>query len=88
MGGAGLQLPYLGEMAPHPQTLTLILESAKTGRRTILKKAEQLEEEVICKEEVEQGEDPKPRRMQRMFVRVVGCGLSFFFFFFVGGGED
>jgi len=44
MGGAGLQLPYLGEMHPHPQTLTLILESPKTGRRTILKRAEQLEE--------------------------------------------
>jgi hypothetical protein len=81
MGGAGLQLPYLGEMPPHPQTLTLMLESAKTGRRTILKKAEQLEEEVLCKEEEEGGEDPKLRRIQRMLVRVVGCGLSFFFFF-------
>jgi hypothetical protein len=79
MGGAGLQLPYLGELAPYPQTLTLILESAKTGRRTILKKAEQLDEEVVCKEEEEGGEDPKLRRMQRMLVRVVSCGLSFFF---------
>jgi hypothetical protein len=65
-------------MPHHPQTLTLILESAKTGRRTILKKAEQLEEEVTCKEE-EEGEDPKLRRMQRMLVRVVGC------LFFFGG---
>jgi hypothetical protein len=83
MGGAGLQLSYLGEMPPHPQTLTLMLESAKTGRRTILKKAEQLEEEVICKEEEEEGEDPKLRRMQRMLV--VGCGLWVVFFFFGWG---
>jgi hypothetical protein len=78
MGGAGLQLPYLGEMPPHPQTLTLILESAKTGRKTILKKAEQLEEE--------EGEDPKLRRMQTanqcwLGLWVVGC------LFFVLGGR-
>lgn len=41
---------------------------------------------MICKEEEEEGEDPKLRRMQRMLVRVVGCGLSLFFL--VGGCED
>jgi hypothetical protein len=78
--GQDCNYPILGKCSPHPQTLTLILESAKTGRRTILKKAEQLEEEVICQEEEEEGEDPKLRRMQRMLVRVVGCLL----FFWVG----
>ncbi len=39
---------------------------------------------MICKEGEEEGEDRKLRRMQRMLVRVVGCGLSLFVFFWVG----